>query len=120
MLAAILLNPFAPPPDELNVSGQLFGSVGTSWNRTWAEEYGPDVDKARKAGKDEVRIAIMAIAQAPEREALEDAKEIVERRSLATELMKNDTDLVAVMTAYYAYQRRKKKQNDIAAILLLS
>jgi hypothetical protein len=30
-------------------------SSGTSWNSNWAKDYGPDVDKAKKAPKKEVQ-----------------------------------------------------------------
>lgn len=119
MLAALLTN---IPHGQ---SGQLFGSVtgqishGTTWNKNWAQEYGPDVDRAKKAKRKDVQKAIKALREAPELEPIEEAQEIA-KRSLAKDLAAGSADLITVMTAYYALKRwKKRKENEIATLLLL-
>ena len=122
MLAALLTN---IPHGQ---SGQLFGSVGanptfrgtgTGWNKNWGTDYGPDVDKAKKATRKDVQKAVKALRAAPGLEPIEEAQEIA-KRSLVENLTAGSADQITVMTAYYQLKRWKKKQNDIAAILLLS
>ena len=95
--------------------------AGTSWNPNWASDYGPDVDRARKAREAEVQRAKEALTKAPDIEPIEDAQSIA-RRSLASELMSNEADKIALMTAYYEYVRwrkRRKADDEKAAELLL-
>ena len=115
MLAAILLN-----LPRAEASGPFHGfapggksgkaAAGTSWNKDWATDYGPDVDKARKARPTEVTKALEALNQAESLpELFDEAREIAEKRSLASDLMKDDFSLVLVMTAYYhLYQWMEK------------
>lgn len=114
MLGALLCN----LPQPVHTSGPLRG-FGT-WNRDWAQDYGPDVDKAKKAKLDEVQTAIDALSNATLPEYFEEAQSVVERKPMAYELMKAQDDLVSVMTAYYQFKRWQKKRNKVAAILLLS
>ena len=94
-------------------------AAGTSWNPNWAKDYGPDVDRAKKAEEFEVRAAIKTLTGKAVDEYFEEAVEIVKTTSLASELMKDQGDLVIVMTAYYAWQRRMQDEKDIAAIIRL-
>ena len=116
MLAAILCQ------HRLEASGPAHGigpsTAGTSWNKCWSEQYGPDCDRAKKAGREEVKKAVRALKAAPPIEAIEEEQEIA-KRSLVSDLMKNETQKIDVLTAYYAYKRWQKKRNAIAAILLL-
>ena len=118
MLAALLTNLPEAPPESIFSSGPLRG-FGT-WNRDWARDYGPDVDKAKKAKLDEVQEAIDALSNKTLPEHFEEAQTLIERKPMAYELMKAQDDLVSVMTAYYAFKRWQKKRNKMAAILLLS
>jgi hypothetical protein len=124
MLAGILLNlPVTPPVVEDCVnSGPLRGALrgSTGWNKTWAEDYGPNVDKARKAKEVEVQVAIDALKEAKGLPVyFEDAKQEVKKRTLAADLMKHDTELVSVMTAYYSYLKWKRDEDDVTSLLLL-
>jgi hypothetical protein len=118
MLGAILCN-----LPHLYSSGSFHGfapgnvKAGTSWNPNWATDYGPDVDKAKKASKREVERAVEELTLVPDMEPIERAQDIA-KVSLVSELMQKESDLIAVMTAYYALKRWKKR-NAIAAILLL-
>jgi|TARA_R110000782_G_scaffold1689_2_gene6550 hypothetical protein len=94
-------------------------SSGTSWNSNWAKEYGPDVDKAKKAPKKEVQKAIKALTSKKVDAYFEEAVDIAKSKSLAAELMKNEPELITVMTAYYAHQRMMQDEIDIAAIMRL-
>mgnify|MGYP006970151086 CR=1 FL=1 len=94
-------------------------SGGTSWNPNWATDYGPDVDKAKKATESEVQAALATLTDAAVDEYFGEAIEIVNTRSLASELMEDEGDLITVLTAYYAWQRRMQDEDDIATLLLL-
>lgn len=124
MMAAILANLYTL---EASGPGRGYVPASTSWNPNWATDYGPLVDQARKADKAEVQEAIEAVKALPPDvpEYFEDAQEVVELlavtpgvRSLASKLMENDKSLIIVMTAYYAY-RKWRKEDDETAILLL-
>jgi hypothetical protein len=92
--------------------------AGTAWNKNWAIDYGPDVDKAKKASKMEVQEAMEALVRPDDLPVyFEEAQEIVERRSLASDLI--DDEKIVVMTSYYAYQRWLRDEDDVAAVLLL-
>ncbi len=127
MLAALLTN--LPPPSVdaatiITASGPLRGYIypaATSWNPNWATDYGPLVDQARKADKAEVQAAIEVVKAMPPDvpEYFEDAQEVVEKRSLATDLMKDDRSLVVVMTAYYAYRKWRREDDEVAILLLM-
>ena len=93
-------------------------SGGTSWNPNWATDYGPDVDKAKKAPKKEVQAAIKTLKSKPVDKHFEEAVEIA-KRSLASDLMKDEQELVTVMTAYYAHKRMMQDEQDMAAIIRL-
>ena len=93
-------------------------SGGTSWNPNWATDYGPDVDKAKKAPKKEVQAAIKTLKSKPVDKHFEEAVEIA-KRSLASDLMKDEQDLITVMTAYYAHKRMMQDEQDMAAIIRL-
>lgn len=119
MLAALLTNlPVAPIPPEPIVTSGAFRGFGT-WNRDWAKDYGPDVDKAKIAKLDEVQEAIDVLSNQSLPEYFEDAQEIIEKRPLATELIKRKPEMINVMTAYYNYKRWQKKRNETAILLLL-
>jgi len=92
---------------------------GTSWNPNWAKDYGPDVDKAKKAPKKEVQKAIKTLKSEPVNKYFEEAVEIAIKRSLASDLMKDEKELVTVMTAYYAHRRMMQDEQDMAAIIRL-
>ena len=92
--------------------------TGTSWNPNWARDYGPDVDRARKADKVEVQEAIDVMASAQIPEAIEEAQEIAQERSLAAELMKDDDSFLIVMTAYYAYLRWRDEEDAIIVLMM--
>jgi len=94
-------------------------AAGTSWNPNWATDYGPDVDRAKKAKKKEVQAALGALATAELPEHFEEAQESAAKHPLASDLMKHQDELIQVMTAYYAWQRRMKDEDDVAALLLL-
>lgn len=104
-------------------SGPARVSAGTSWNPTWATDYGPDADRAKKAKKAEVVRAIVEIKEAERLPAVfNDAKEIARRSrkpgDLAAELMAGDDDsLVRLMTAYYAM--RRQEEEELAVLLLV-
>jgi len=126
MLAALLTNLPEPAviPEPIYSSGPFHGFApgrGTSWNKNWATEYGPDVDKARKARPDDVQEAIKALTSEESLPPLfEDAVEVAQKRSLAAELMQDDESLICVMTAYYALLRwRECEEDDIIALLML-
>ena len=128
MLAALITNlPVAVVvPDPVLASGSFHGfapggrvPAATSWNPNWAKDYGPDVDRAKKATEFEVQAAIKTLTGEPVDRYFEEAIEIVSIRSLASELMEDQGDLITVMTAYYAWQRRMQDEDDIAALLLL-
>jgi hypothetical protein len=92
---------------------------GTSWNLDWAKDYGPDVDKAKKAPKKEVQAAIKALTTKVTDGYFEEAQENAAKHPLAADLMQHQEELIQVMTAYYAWQRRMQDENDMAALLLL-
>jgi len=94
-------------------------AAGTSWNPNWATDYGPDVDRAKKAKKKEVQAAIKTLASEVVDEHFEEAQESAAKHPLASDLMKHQDELIQVMTAYYAWQRRMKDEDDVAALLLL-
>ena len=91
---------------------------GTSRNKNWSRDYGPDVDRAKKAKKKEVQKAIDTLADA---EGLpvyfEAAEDIIEDKSLAKAL--SEDQKIVVMTSYYAYLRRKSIKDEEVAIALL-
>ena len=92
---------------------------GTSWNPNWAKEYGPDVDKAKKAPRKEVQAAIKTLKKSKAVDKhFEEAVEIA-KRSLASDLMKDEQELITVMTAYYAHKRMMQDEQDMAAIIRL-
>jgi|TARA_R110000787_G_scaffold41923_1_gene103144 hypothetical protein len=108
------------------VNGTVVTAAGTSWNPNWANDYGPDADNAKKAKKKakkatefEVQAAISTLTGEAVGKYFEEAVEIAHTRSLASELMSDEEDLIIVMNAYYAWQRRMQDEEDIAAILLL-
>ena len=109
---------------RLEASGPAHGigptNAGTSWNPNWATDYGPDVDKAKKAKLDEVQEAIDVLSNKTLPEYFEEAQTLVERKPMAFDLMRAQDDVMSVLTAYYAYKRWQKKRNKMAAILLLS
>jgi len=112
----------AIPEDAILASGDAgikVGATGTSWNPNWARDYGPDVDRARKADAVEVQEAIDVMASAPIPEAVEEAREIAQERSLASELMKDDNRLLIVMTAYYAYVRWRDEEDAILMLMMI-
>jgi len=116
MLGAILCQ------HRLEASGPAHGigptTAGTAWNPNWAQDYGPDCDRAKKADREECKKALVELKKAPDMEPIEAAQTIA-RRSLVSDLMENEKAKVDVMTAYYAYKRWQKKQNGIKATLLL-
>lgn len=124
MLGAILCNLYrleaSGPAHGIGPTSQGRVPAGTAWNPNWATDYGPDVDRAREAKPEEVQEAINVIASAAELPSyFEQAQDIVERRSLAGALMQDDESLVAVMTAYYAFLRWQREDDETAIIALL-
>jgi len=105
--------------DAITSSGRV--SAGTSWNKDWAKDYGPDAARARAAEKKQVQNAITTLSRAPEIAPIAEAQAIA-KRSLPTELMGKSADKMTVMLAYYEYlrwQRRKRADDERAAELLL-
>ena len=124
MLAAILCNLYrleaSGPAHGIGPTSQGRATAATSWNQNWATDYGPDVDRARKAKPEEVQKAIDTIAAAEDLPLyFEQAQDIVERRSLAGQLQQDDESLLAVMTAYYAFLRWQREDDETAIIALL-
>jgi hypothetical protein len=121
MLGAILCNlPYFWNSGPFHGQPPGRAAHGTGWNKNWATEYGPDVDKARKARPDDVQEAIKALSSEVSLPPLFDDAVDVAKRSLAADLMRDDESLVIVMTAYYAYLRWcQQEEDDIIALLML-
>ncbi len=102
-------------------ASSTYVSAGTAWNPSWSSDYGPDVDRAKKADREEVAAAVETLSAAPDLEPIEAAQELA-RRSLASEMMSEEADKVVLLTAYYEYQRfvkRRARFRRAAGLLLL-
>ena len=112
-------NYISPSVEDVVASGPSRGfvSAGTAWNKNWSTDYGPDVDRAKKARPEEVREAVEAFNHADSLPLYFDEAVEISSKPLS-EILKDDTELI--MVAYYQLLRwRKQEDDDIAAILLL-
>lgn len=85
------------------------------------DEYAPDCKRARTAKRKEVTQALVTLKTHFLPPFLQDAVSIAEEYNSAGALMKDNTDLIIIMLAYYNYLRWKAKdRRDIEAFMVLA
>jgi len=99
-------------------------AAGTSWNADWATKYGPlrgqKKPRLTKTERKEVKAAIEEFAQT-ERMPLQfvEAQEMA-KRSLAADLFIDENTLDKIRQAKVEHKMWRRRQNKIAALLLLN